>query len=373
MIEFWPDCCGYKLQVEDTEAGKWIHCPYCNARIQVPDSGASDDPFAEALSELPDEFSTPESTTQISGPAFGKRGTGFDPMQIAIKAVLVVIFVLLGVVAFRQGSALLQEWNARAKRQKEMQQNSQAGSGQPQQANKPKPQNVLQDLPGGRSGVYVDSYPTGLQIYVHQIQIPEDDDPTLVNLDSLQLKGETPCRIELERGDYLVFVTCRVNSVDLMKLPGYPEVRRDLESTGKVNAAAEYFLVDGAIRLLYQGRTGRFGLLAKVYRVTIQPGTWVTLSSFFLPRADGVELLALLPEEIRYNVDEAVARQEMDYRMVPAEAQGRMLEILRRRGRAIRAEGDGVWRVFQVTPYGLFSPAFEAVSPGEWKEIGQGR
>jgi hypothetical protein len=151
-----------------------------------------------------------------------------------------------------------------------------------------------------------------------------------------------------------------------MLLPGYGEIRRTLEDTGNLESAAEYFVVDGASRLEYRVASGRFGTLVKIYRVAVDSGAWTSVTCYFLPRAEPAEFVKMLPPLDRYAIDETVAVQEMDYRQVPAVEQAPMLACLRLRGKAMRQEGDGVWRVFQMTPQGLFSPAFEEVGEGQW-------
>lgn len=368
MIEFWPDCCGYKLQVDDSEAGKWIRCPYCNARIQVPASSAKDDVLADAIASLPDELATPETQVQISGPAFGKRGGGIDPLRWAVTAALIVVFVFVIAVVTRWGIQQYSEWASKKP-------TPQATPVEPQApqpgAEAPQPENVLGSLPGGQSGLYVDSYPEQLRVYVHAIEQPYDEKPELLSIDTLESKGVTPLAIPLPPGDYWVFVTTRLNTSDLMLLPGYGNVRRSLEDTGDLKAAADYFIVDGAARLEYRSSSGRFGTLVKIYRVVVDSGTWTSVTSYFLPKADPQAFAEMLPAQERYAVDETIAKQEMDYRGVPAEEQLALLTALRRRGKAIWEESNGLWRVFQMTPQGLFSPAYEQVGEGQWAPPGR--
>lgn len=364
MIEFWPDCCGYKLQVEDAEAGKWIRCPYCNARIQVPSESAKDDVLADAIASLPDDLATPESQVQISGPAFGKRGGAIDPLRWAVTAALIIVFVFVVTVATKYGIGLYRDWSASKPRTTDS--SSQVPTETVEQPAAPKPENVLGALPGGQSGVYVDSFPEQLRVYVHSIEGPFDEKPELLNIENLESKGVTPIAIPLSPGDYWVFVTTRLNASDLMLLPGYGTVRRALEETADLKSAADYFIVDGAARLEYRAAAGRFGSLLKIYRVMVDAGSWTSVTCYFLPDAAPEPFAAMLPAHERYSVDLAVASQEMDYRSVPPVDQAALLTALRRRGKAIWHEGETMWRVFQMTPQGLFSPAYESVGDGQW-------
>jgi len=362
MIEFWPDCCGYKLQVDDEDAGKWIRCPYCNARVQVPLKKTEADPLAEAISELPGDLATP-SSTEITGPAFGKGAGGFDPMRIAVKAGLVVVFVLVAAVAFRQVREFVE---SRRSRPAPAPRPVQARPAEPQS---PKSFDVLAALPSSQMGAFVDSYPPDLKVYVHAIENPALDRPELLDLSAMEDKGRTPREVQLPAGTYWVFVAARLNDPELMKQPGYPGLRRKLETSGELQAAADYFLVDGASRLEYRETPGGIGMLLKCYRVMVEQGKWTPVTCYLLPAGPAAQLLDMLPTTHRYRVDDREVLPELVYHGVPTEEQPALVEMLRRYGKAVRAEPDtGLWRILQITPWGLMSPGVGAAGVGMWEE-----
>lgn len=367
MIEFWPDCCGYKVQVEDSEAGKWIRCPYCNARVQVPQKTADQDMLADAIAELPDDLATP-AAIEISGPAFGKRAKGLDPLRVAITAGLIVVFTLVVTVVIRQAV-----WFFESRKTRLVQTAPRAPQRLSQTPAAPAEVNVLAQLPGDEMGLFVDSYPPELQVFVREIEGPLDR-PELLSLDAMEPKGVTPIAVPLPPASYWVFVRARLNAPELMRLEGFPDLRRKLETTGQVEVAAEYFVVDGASRLEYRESSFGIGSLVKVYHVTIEQGNWTPLTCYLLPMGAPGELVDLLPDKHRYPLDEELALLEMDYRGVPPGERQAMLEMLRRAGKAMRREADsGLWRIFQITPHGLLSPAVQGIGVGEWEEPKRGR
>ncbi len=206
-------------------------------------------------------------------------------------------------------------------------------------------------------GAYVSSVPGSARIYhLPQWGVVE----TILDNEDARVGMRTASTLKLTPGKHTIAVALRINHGALMDLPGYPEVRRALESPGGEYGGGkqleDYFVPDGSVATR-TAKLDQFRYIARIYEVQVQ-GNWVAVTALFLPRRPLAELLAHLPNQRAYGYDEAEVERELEFYEVPEDDRRRLMDALSRVGKmCYRAAEDRPYRIFQIDPVsGLLIP-----------------
>jgi hypothetical protein len=270
-----------------------------------------------------------------------------DPFAVTVKMIYVAALIIIVAVAWKYGNAAIKALNSRKS-------DIVASSPRPSAIPTAGPVETASGagllamrLNPDQEGVYVASVPEGATVYsasgkggaVSMVHDPQAD---------RHMQTNQPLR--LTPGYCTLAIAVRINSPGLMELPGYPELRRKIESReyDDDRLLASYLLPDGAVASGVE-RIGGLLHLVRAYEVEVPPRTWVPVTALFLPRAPLAELLPHLPGKAGFAFDEAMVRSELGFYGVPEQDQPQVLEALRRMGKVSYQQGtDGPFRLFQI-------------------------
>jgi len=356
MIEFKAEC-GHTVRAKDEDAGKVVRCSYCGRETQVPEKN----PGSEDLEFL---FSEVEKTGVYESPKDRRRvqrmkgkpskdqpnpllvDTRTSPSSLVLKlcyvCVVMVLVIIIGKFVYKQFT----------------------------QARTPPP--VVDSPPTGAvdtgggdervgllrprlspegAGLYVRSVPDGAEIYVTRKGASRSG--SMLGFKSEDVRcmlssGETTDKVTVGE-EYDVYVALRINDPELMKLPGYPALRRDYEKSRQDNLFDEYFLPDGSAQVMTDVMPNRPMVVIRKYECKIFDRTWTPVIALFLPELPLPELVRYLPREATFGFSEDEVKAELEYYAIEATDRKYMLDVLRRIGMVpYRDASTGLYRIFSI-------------------------
>jgi hypothetical protein len=375
MIEFRAEC-GHTVRARDEDAGKAVRCSYCGASANVPAAEEGTE-FDRLLADLGSEEESPAAAGGEGGkrrprrtPRRSPRTTAprsFNPFALVIKlcwgaAVLIVLIFLARMVVIpmfkgeeRKPIRETRTADQGAKRDRKPKQDS--GQGQAS-ATRHRSFGLL-DLKGTQ-GLYVESVPAQAQVY----WAPMDRAPIGKPLFESGLGSPVPAGQAIPRvnkGEYLVEVVFPWNDARLTGYPDYVGFRRNLEeasSDRRTRLMQEYFLPDGADRLIVYQTPGQIYLIRQYRNVTVREGRWTAVRAVFLPRLVTVGpkerfdieriVRSFVPDRERYQFDESHVQNELTYYQVTEGDRFFYIEALKRMGIVACITPDGKLRVFTI-------------------------
>jgi len=366
MIEFKGDC-GHLIRARDEDAGKLVRCSYCGREAVVARPVRADDPSAlldevEQTGVIDSDATRAQRRSHRQKARADKRlaagkSAEVDPFAVILKMTYVAIILVIGAVAWKYVPPLYQELAGR--------QATPAPTGlvdgtalpaaTREPARTPSPVSQKRGLVGVSldvhpDGAYVASVPTqGLVLHV----------PECGNVDAVfdKVEGRSELQsnalVKLTPGRHTIAVAVKINEPALMRMPGYPDLRRALESSSNKQDAAKrlgaWLLPDNDVaqRLV---RIGKYTYIARVYEVEVN-NTWVGITALFVPRAPLSEVVRYLPPDRNYAFESADVERELGFYEVPAGDRIVLMDVLARVGRISYRSGENErYRVYQIDP-----------------------
>jgi len=363
MIEF-KAACGHSVRARDSDAGKMVQCSYCGQMVQVPhaDGGGLEDLLGE-----------PAETQPPAGPPVG---SGLPRVRVPtrlIKTLLGLIYVVVAVVVVAFGLKLVLERVDLSKEssqpvveETETEMELAAERVSPKQEARPAGREVgrygsfedpyagCSTLSLGRAGLVLRSVPSGAQVYLSgggkggELEM----DPTR---EGKLLRGQTPLTLSnLSPGQYRVGFTLPVNWPTLRKWPGYLQYRRRVE--GAHYRKNDYFVADDADMAGIRDPGNGPLLLHRSYPLVLRNTQWSAAIALFVPAKPLAELqehFERLAGGVRFQFNEADAREEMAFYNVASQETDGLIEALRHLGKVVWTDQYGrSQRFFQVQPDG---------------------
>ena len=379
MIEFKGEC-GHTIRARDEDAGKVVRCSYCGREALVTQEAHDElDALFDEVEEtgVYDPQATKvgqrahRSTQRGKTPAAARKraAPGFDPFAVALKMTYVAVIIIAAVVAWKYGKGLYDSWSA----QRGTTTPTAAGTPSPAESG-PRPGASTSDkryglltdrLPRGHFGAYVSSVPRGAMIF-HLSEHGVVDSILTNPAAEKHMRTNTDVRIP-QPGAQTFAVALQIANQDLMDLPGYKGLRKQLSSPeygyDKDKAAVQYFVPDGSVATRVESIRGR-RYLVRYYEVVTEKNHWTAVTAMFLPRDAGLtELIEHhLPRRENYGFDEAYITQELDFHDISPAQQTVIMDFLRRVGRVCYQKEGGWYHSFQIE-----------VSDGylKWDELGR--
>lgn len=364
MIEFKAEC-GHTIRVKDEDAGKVVRCSYCGRETQAPDSrdGAGSDELEYLFSEVERTgvYETPSDRQRVKRmrrkggtpkPSGKPRPTVSNPFGLVLK--LCYVCLIIAIVIF-VGKKLYRTFNPDEKGRRQVarrtaESEERGGGGASSHGGglgllRPR-------LPGGGCGIYVNSVPGGADVYItDKGRIGRGDSIFRVPSDQLVASLQSGNLAErLKAGhDYDIYVTLRINDPTLMRLPGYPALRRKFEETGDERLFEGYFLPDGAVSVQTDRQPNRPEVIVRKYECKVFDRTWSPVVALFLPELPLPDLIHHLPREKVFGFREQDVQQELEYYGIPAADRKFMIDILSRIGIVPwQDDEDGYYRIFAI-------------------------
>ena len=362
MIEFKGDC-GHTIRARDEDAGKVVRCSYCGREGMVPE-GSHD--------ELESLFTEVEQTGEFDAhvtkagrkqhrsvakaarrAASGKPAAGLDPFSVALKMTYAAVAIIVVAVAFNQGPKWYKQLVGNRGDQQATPTPSPAGN--TGDGGRPRPGQrmglVEHKLPKGQDGIFVACTPAGHEVYkVSQKDAGKWDDSTAItSVSDARVRPQINGTSRTNPGSYVIGVALRINNSELMKLPGYREIRRQIENqTADDNQlVSQYFVPDGSISTHVE-RAGGVIYVVRLYEIEVRRAKWEPVRALFLPREDLEKLMHYLPRKVAYRFNESDIRSELEFYAVPENDQIYILDALERLGRIVYPLEHGGYRVFQI-------------------------
>ncbi len=369
MIEFKGEC-GHTIRARDEDAGKVVRCSYCGREAVVAEKAADD------LDMLFDEV---EKTGQYDAHATkvshkvhraheradrrGKTGRpspkpqapAFDPFAIALKMTYAAVIIIVIVVLLYQIPKLVDLYHRLA-------------GGTPTATPPPSavtPQHstpvaaafglLTPQLDRRQSGVYVTSIPAGASIYTMEVKegqrIRYDEPAILDHPNPDPYDNKTNRAIKMTKGKYLVAVALPIDNVELMRLPGYPDVRRKIEyEGGDARLLADYFVPDGSEQT-WVAKVRDQTQVIRTYDVDVYSETWTPVTALFHSKALSLEEMNL-PLQTTYKLDATAVDSELNFWKVPQTRekpdQQYIKSALEKVGKAFYREPSGAYLIFEV-------------------------
>ncbi|RJP36638.1 MAG: hypothetical protein C4547_07015 [Phycisphaerales bacterium] len=345
MIEFKAEC-GHTVRARDEDAGKKVKCSYCGQDTPVPGQNPDDLDFLfHEVEEASASAAPPRRRRGRRAAPFAKLPRGDDsPMGLAMKFVYAA--ALLGVIFIVSKELIVPYFTAPAKR-------SARGSGAeggepeaPQRPQRPAPGNPhgLIGLETGRGGLYLASFPPNASAYYVAAQAV-DKSGRVADVRGCQ-RVQTDAQVAVPEDVYVVEVAFPWNSPNLTHYEGYSEFRRQLENAPAASSragdgrkcrddlAGEYFLKDGADRVMVAETDDQLYVVRQFQNVRVRQDRWTAVRVLFIPADITAQALTAKVAQIptQYSFDEDYVRGELQYYAVPAADRMHVLDLLKRIG-----------------------------------------
>lgn len=363
MIEF-KGACGHLIRARDEDAGKLVRCSYCGREAVVARPHAADDPenLLDAVEQtgVYDADATRaqrrthrERKRAEKRLAKGKPAT-IDPFAVILKMTYVAVIIVIGAVVWKYVPGLYQQLAGGPSPTPVVQATPPPGATPP--AATPPPAGLTQrrglltaSLEIHPDGAYVASVPAG-GLVLHTTEGGVD---ALFTRDEARTDLRSNALLKLNPGRHLVAVAVLINDPLLMRMPGYPELRRALEESGSDSESSKrltsWLLPDDSLTARCV-RIGKYRYVARVYEVETS-GTWVGVTALFLPRAPLPELMEFLPTGQVYGFERTDVERELAFYQVPAADRPLLLDALARVGRMAYRPGESQpYRMYQIDP-----------------------
>jgi len=367
MIEFKGNC-GHLIRARDEDAGKVVRCSYCGREATVVRPSREGDPEAllgaveatgvyDALATKAVRKSHRARKRAEKRVASGKPAN-IDPFAVILKMTYLAIVIVLGAVAWKYVPGLYRELTGTQTaidRPDDIVEP--AASPPPVVVNEPTltpPANrlglLVANLGIHPEGAYVSSVPPGGLI----LQMPGWDlgDAIFTN-DESRVQLHCNDAVKLTPGRHTIAVAVRINDPVLMRMTGYADLRRVLESGVSKSEATKrlsaYLLPDDDVTQRME-RIGKYTYIVRVYEVEVNK-SWVAVTALFLPRVELTELMTYLPAQKMFAFDRGNVERELTFYEVAATDQPLMLDALARVGRiSYRRSADAPYRMYQIDP-----------------------
>lgn len=385
MIEFKADC-GHTIRVEDRHAGKIVKCAYCGREVETPTphKTASDILLAEVdLKELArgEGATTAGTTMTIQGQQRGAKHReryiegDLTPSKKALRIVLILSYVAVGMIvlvvlilAVKDMSptsdraavptttrrspldALPTVDSTPAGRSREPASNTASsngavtGSGAEVVA---KLGRQGQDFSGAEQGVFVEVFSRSASIYLRSAA-SEAQDP--LGTDEQEYRGDGPTVLPLQPGNYRIGVAMDLHDSQLEELPGYEEMREELEFGGDVEAASNFFAHDISTAFTLLEAPGMPSRLVRYYDLNVGAGNWCQITSLFIPAGNMASIAEYLPDAVLYSFDEESVRRTLSGAGVPVGDLSFVIDMLQRCGQIVYSPLGAQSRVFEINP-----------------------
>jgi hypothetical protein len=364
MIEFKAEC-GHTIRVKDEDAGKVVRCSYCGRETQAPDKdagGSNDLEYLFSEVEKTGVYETESDRTRVKRMRGAKRGAkpqvqrrrepGVNPFGVVLKLCYVCVIVAVLIFVGKKVYNRVTEPETR-RRTPVVAQPSEGPEGPGSVAAGGGRMGLLRPkLSREGNGIYVNSVPPGADVLItDRGRISRSE--SIFRLPSNQLEatlksGEVADRLKPGR-DYDVYVALRINHPELMRLPGYPDLRRRYEETGDERLFEDYFLPDGATDVRTDRRPNRPTMIVRKYECHVSERTWNPVVALFLPELPLADLLRYLPRQSSFGFREADVEAELEYYGISTGDRKHMVNILSRIGMVpYRDADDGYYRIFAI-------------------------
>ncbi|HRX87134.1 MAG TPA: hypothetical protein P5572_19075 [Phycisphaerae bacterium] len=365
MIEFKGEC-GHLIRARDEDAGKVVRCSYCGREAVVARPPTDDE--GENLLDAVEQTGVfdADATRAVRKShkrrkraekrlAQGKSAT-VDPFAVILKMTYVAVIIVIGAVVWKYVPGLYQQLAGASPTPTP----TAVAEATPPPAATPGPVHPTElterrglltaSLEIHPDGAYVASVPAG-GLVLHLAEGGAVD--AVFNRDDAQTDLRTNALLKLNPGRHTIAVAVRINDPLLMRMPGYPDLRRALESSDSTSESekrlASWLLPDDDVTARTV-RIGKYRYVARVYDVDVRGG-WVGVTALFLPREPLGDLMTFLPTGRVYGFDTANVERELTFYRVPAEDRPLLLDALARVGRmAYRPAEDKPYRMFQIDP-----------------------
>lgn len=369
MIEFKGDC-GHLIRARAEDVGKVVRCSYCGKEAVVVRPGSSGDPEENLLDavEQTGVFDAEATKAQRRSHRERKRAekrlaagkpAAVDPFAVILKMTYVAVIVVIAAVGFKYVPGLYKSLAGQA--QSSPSPSPESGGHTETQAttHKPTPPPVVASGRKGLlterleihpDGAYISTVPGDAMIF-HVARWNALSD--LFTKEESRSTERTNAILKLNSGRHTIGVAVRINDPELMRLPGYKDLRRALEDSFDDDDASKrisaYFLPDDAVaqRLV---RVDRYLYIARAYEVEVK-GTWVAVTALFVPREAPSALLSYLPSRTTFGFERADVERELRFYEVPDADCRAVLDALERVGRmSYRKSESDRYRLFQIDP-----------------------
>lgn len=352
MIEFKGEC-GHLIKARDDDVGKVVRCPYCGKDSCVVRPEADD--LGGLLGEMERTGEYDKRATRslrkehrAKKKAAAVEAGATDPVDVIKKMIYIAVAVIVIAVAWSQAVKIIRKLPDTNERFSHLS----GGGTEATPTPTPTPQNRLglltTRLDAAQQGVFVTSIPAGCDVYVVS---DWDTRSSIVRAAGADFNARTDTALRLPVARHFVAVAVRLNRADLMKLPGYPELRRRIERDDYTNADLEsYFVRDGSIATRVDRRGGS-RCLVRVFDVRVDARSWRQVTALFLPDEPLSRMVTRLPKRVAYGFNVDDVRRELTFYQVDRKDHDAIIEALRRIGSVVYAPGGGASaRSFRIDP-----------------------
>lgn len=366
MIEFKGNC-GHLIRARDEDAGKVVRCSYCGREATVVRPSREGDPEglldAVEATGVYDAMATKavrkshRARKRAEKRVAAGKPANIDPFAVILKMTYLAIVIVLGAVAWKYVPGLYRELTGTQPAIERPGIDELAASPPPPLVNVPTPTPpanrlglLVANLGIHPEGAYVSSVPPGGLI----LQMPGWNLGDAIFTDD-ESRVQLHCNdaVKLTPGRHTIAVAVRINDPALMRMTGYADLRRVLESGVSKSEATKrlsaYLLPDDDVTQRME-RIGKYTYIARVYEVEVNK-SWVAVTALFLPRVELTELMGYLPAPKMFAFDRGNVERELTFYEVPAADQPRLLDALGRVGRiSYRRSADAPYRMYQIDP-----------------------
>ncbi|NOX59601.1 MAG: hypothetical protein GXP29_12210 [Planctomycetes bacterium] len=361
MIEFKGEC-GHTIRARDEDAGKVVRCSYCGKEALVTQQPQND---LDLLFDQVEQTGAYDAQATRVGQKVhrvqkkhekrlvaGKPVKAFDPFDVAMKmtyVAVVIIIVYLGIAFVPAWYDMLTGGSSQDAPTQVADSPAQAPGGQPTHTSQRR--GLLSErLSAQQEGAYVSSFPQGAGIY----HLPKFSvTGSILGEVSANKHARTNKALRLRPGQHTIAVALRVNHSSLMRLPGYENIRRQIESNdGDIDRLVQNFFVpDGSIATRVEKLRGALHLV-RIFECEIDGQSWEPVTALFLPRKlSAKQVVDCLPSRKAYGFDRIETQRELDFYRVPAgDQQKYVTDALERVGMVSYCMEDGQYWLFRIEP-----------------------
>jgi len=358
MIEFKGEC-GHMIRARDEDVGQVVRCSYCgHESLVTPPAG---DGMGGLLDEVErtgtyDARATRAQRKQHKAQTKGTavQGGPADPFDVIKKMIYVAIAIVVIALAWNLTTDFLREQQQKDRHMAGPGRSTPGPSspgGRPNENQTDSRQNrgkglLTTRLDSQQQGVYVTSIPSRLSVYALESW---DHRQEFMTTEGASLNIRTDTSVRFTPGDHYIAVAIRVNHPELMDEPGFPELRRRIESGDYQPAVLDsFFAMDGSIATRVEQRADSL-YLVRVFEQKVPARGWKQVTALFLASRPISSLVEKLPDREQYGFDDEIARGELEFYKVPPEDHDAIITALKRIGRVVYAPEDSAdHRVFRV-------------------------
>ncbi len=359
MIEFKGEC-GHTIRARDEDSGKIVRCSYCGKEALV--TRQAQDDLDLLFDQVEQTGSYDAQATKVGQKyhktkarqekrlAAGKPANAFDPFDIAMKMTYVAVIVILIVVGYKYVPGLYKSLTGESSPPPKVAKEDRQQESNNRSAPRKRMGLMSESLNSQQEGVYVSSVPSGAGIY----HLAKTSVTGSILDDPMANKNvRTNRALRLKPGRHTIAVAIRINEAELMDLPEYKKLRRDIERNDADidKKIRDYFVPDGSVATRVEKLRGALHLV-RVFECEVDSQTWETTTAMFLPRKlTPKDTIEHLPRNSSYGFELLQAQRELDFYQVPSDVQTYVEDALERVGVcSYENKEDGSYRLFKIDP-----------------------